>query len=94
MTSWNIRKGFNSNILETWVELITYSILVELNLQMSGLAVAKLWMHSSIQLCLIYARAWSVTMGSWRDELYKVTKQFFYNVFLYPVKSSENQKIS
>ena len=42
MTSRNIRKGFDSNILETWVELVTYSLLVELNLQTSGLVVAKL----------------------------------------------------
>lgn len=42
MTSWIIRKAFDFNIPETWAELVTYSVLVELDSQTSGLAVAKL----------------------------------------------------
>lgn len=45
-------EGFNLNILETLVELVTYSLVEELYSQTSKLAEAKLQTRSSVGFCL------------------------------------------
>ena len=68
-------KGLDFSVLETYVEFVAYCFVVQLNSKTSGLAVAKLQIHSPVSLRVTkHARAWRVNKNFVIcNELYKVT---------------------